>query len=339
MRLQHSGYLLHRLQAAAQGPSAPALEKSSSPGRRLVGPEMMEGLLQSPCPRRSQFAGQQGVELLAGKPTHTAPLAQQRPTHILQLLAFFLARGTQAGTLSAAHLVHRLVHVLGDVESIEHMQRMAGLGGNHIEVRLPHVAAYKPQTFYKVWSKLLQPQSKRLLRAPLADPKQPFAPGIDLVDDGQKVIRLHAVSPVNLVHPDGFNAAQYAVWQAILHKPLHRTIDRLPTGSEHRGRLAPAEPSRPAGKKPHHGRGHWTFSRAPGNVFHHHPMLATLDPARRIDKMGRYPPQGHKLPAALGKPVIARRWLPAVRTASLDAAMGRHCDRDLQLAVIKYAHP
>jgi hypothetical protein len=31
----------------------------------------MEGLLQSPCPRRSQFAGQQGVELFAGKPTHT----------------------------------------------------------------------------------------------------------------------------------------------------------------------------------------------------------------------------------------------------------------------------
>jgi hypothetical protein len=60
-------------------------------------------------------------------------------------------------------------------------------------------------------AKLLQPQSKRLLRAPLADPKQAFAPGIELVDDGQEVIRLQAVSPVNLVHPDGFNAAQYAV--------------------------------------------------------------------------------------------------------------------------------
>src|SRR6202041_754529 len=144
------------------------------------------------------------------------------------------------------------VHVLGDMESVEHIQRMAGLGGNHLQVRLPHVAAYKLQAFYKFWSELLQPQSKRLRRAPLADPKQAFTPGIDLVDDGQEVIRLLAVSPVNLVYPDEFNAVPFAVKQAILHKPLHRTVDRLPTGSEHRGRLAPAEPSRPAGKKPHH---------------------------------------------------------------------------------------
>jgi hypothetical protein len=59
----------------------------------------------------------------------------------------------------------------------------------------------KLQTFYKLRSKILQPQSKRLLRAPLADPKQAFTPGIDLVEDGQEVIRLLAVSPVNLVPP------------------------------------------------------------------------------------------------------------------------------------------
>jgi hypothetical protein len=57
----------------------------------------------------------------------------------------------------------------------------------------------KLQTFYKFWSKLLQPQSKRLRCAPLTDPKQAFIPGIDLVDDGQEVIRLLAMSPVNLV--------------------------------------------------------------------------------------------------------------------------------------------
>src|SRR5580693_4308195 len=90
----------------------------------------------------------------------------------------------------------------------------------------------KLRTFYKFRSKFLQPQSKRLLRAPLADSKQAFTPGIDLVEDGQEVIRLLAVSPVNLVPPpDGFNAAHLTVQQAILHIPLHRTIDRLPTGS------------------------------------------------------------------------------------------------------------
>ena len=81
---------------------------------------MMEGLRQSPSPRRSQFVGQQGVELLASTSPHTAPLAQQPPAQVLQLSAFFPARGAQSGTLSAANLVHRLLHMLGNVDSIEH---------------------------------------------------------------------------------------------------------------------------------------------------------------------------------------------------------------------------
>jgi hypothetical protein len=88
VRLQHSGYLLDRLQAA-QVQSAPDVEKSSSPGKRLAGPEMMEGLFQSPCRRGIQFAGKQAVELPAGMLPNTAPLAQQWPAHVLQLLACY----------------------------------------------------------------------------------------------------------------------------------------------------------------------------------------------------------------------------------------------------------
>ena len=65
------------------------------------------------------------------------------------------------------------------------------------------MSLHKPQTFYKFRSKFLQPQPQRLLRSPLADPQQTFATGIDLIDDGQEIVGLHAVSPVNLIHADG----------------------------------------------------------------------------------------------------------------------------------------
>ena len=55
---------------------------------------------------------------------------------------------------------------------------------------------------------------------------------VDLVDDGQKIVRPQAMAPMNLVHSDRLDPAQFAVRQAPLHKPLHRTIDRLPTGLE-----------------------------------------------------------------------------------------------------------
>ncbi len=53
---------------------------------------------------------------------------------------------------------------------------------------------------------------------------------VDLVDDGQKVVRLQAASPMNLVHADGLDPAQFAVRQAPLDKPFHRPIHRFPTG-------------------------------------------------------------------------------------------------------------
>ena len=81
---------------------------------------MMEGLCQSPSPHRSQFAGQQGVELLASTSPQTAPLAQKPPAQALQLSAFFLARGAQSDTLSAANFIHHQLQMLGNVDSIEH---------------------------------------------------------------------------------------------------------------------------------------------------------------------------------------------------------------------------
>src|ERR1039458_798594 len=66
---------------------------------------------------------------------------------MLEPLGRFLALGPQACALGPAHLIHCLIQMAGDMESIQHVQSLAGLGRNDFQVGLPHVAAHKTQPF------------------------------------------------------------------------------------------------------------------------------------------------------------------------------------------------
>src|ERR1035441_10796997 len=66
---------------------------------------------------------------------------------MLEPLGRFLALGPQACALGPAHLIHRLIQMAGDMESIQHVQSLARLGRNDFQVGLPHVAAHKTQPF------------------------------------------------------------------------------------------------------------------------------------------------------------------------------------------------
>ena len=151
---------------------------------------------------------------------------------------------------------------------------------------------------------------------------------VDLIDDGQEVIRLQTASPMNLVHPDGFHTAQLAVSQAPLHKPFHRPIHRFPTGLERPRRLPPTESSRPARQESHHGASDRTFAVAPGNVLDDDPMFGARHPPGCVAKEGRDPPQGHKQPTPLGQAVIARRGPLAARATPAYPRMRFHGDQD-----------
>jgi hypothetical protein len=129
-----------------------------------------------------------------------------RPAHVLELPEFVFALGSQAGSLRPAHLVHGLVHVLGDMEAIQHMQRLSRFGGKNVEIGLPHIAADEAQPLDHRRPKRLQALPECLLRASLADPQQPPATGVDLIDQGQEVVCLHLMAPVNLVHTDRLDA-------------------------------------------------------------------------------------------------------------------------------------
>src|SRR5258708_6379266 len=146
------------------------------------------------------------------------------------------------------------------MEAIQHMQRLSRLGGKNVEVGLPHVAADEAQPLDHLRSQRLQALPQRLLRTPLSDPQQPPTACVDLVNDGQEVVGLRSASPVNLVHPNRGDTVELAMLQPPLHEPLHRTIDRLPTGLKGLSRFPPAQPPCPASKKSHHGAGHWTLA-------------------------------------------------------------------------------
>src|SRR5215467_2074828 len=257
---------------------------------------------------------------------------------MLEPLCGLLAFGAQACTLGAAHLVHRLIQVTGDMEAVQHMQGWSELSGDNLQVGFPHVAAHKTQSLDDLWPQHLQSPPQRSLRTSTPHPQQAPAVRVDLVDDGQKVVGPQAAAPMNLVHPEGFDPAQLAMRQAPLDKPFHRAIDRFPTGLERPPCFPPTQPSRPACQKPHHGARHRTLAVAPRNVLDYHPVLDTLHPSWRVAKVGRDPPQWHKQPAPLRQAVIARGWPLTARTASPYPAMRRHRDLDRLRAALRATH-
>src|ERR1700733_9560805 len=215
------------------------------------------------------------------------------------------------------------------METIEHMQRLSRLGGQNVQEGLPHVATDEAQPFDELGTQFLQPPPQRLLRAPLSNPQQPTTTGVDLIHDGQEVVGLQSVSPVNLVHADRFDSAQWAMGQAPLHKPLYRPIYRFPTSLKDLSCFSPAQPPCPASEKTHHGAGHRPLAGAPGNVLDHYTVIAALDPPRCVEKPGYYPPQRHKQPAALGQPVISGCWTLTHRAPTANPAMRNHSDLNL----------
>src|SRR6516162_393695 len=165
---------------------------------------------------------------------------------MLESLGRSLTLRPQAGALGTAHLIHRLVQMAHDMETIQHMQRLSNFGSQNSQVGLPHVATHKTDPLDQLWPEHLQAPSQSGLRAPPPYPQQASALGVDLVDHGQKVIRSQPPPPMNLVYANRFDTLQLAVSQTPLHKPLHRPIHRFPTGVEGPCRFPPAEPACPA---------------------------------------------------------------------------------------------
>src|ERR1035437_401490 len=119
-------------------------------------------------------------------PAHTTASAQHLPAHMFEPTRQGTA--SQSPTLGPPHLVHRLVQMHRDMEPIQHMQGLAGFGRNHIEVRLPHIAAYKTQSADDFLSQRCQTSAQGGLGSLAPHPQQPPAMAVDLIDHCQKAV-------------------------------------------------------------------------------------------------------------------------------------------------------
>ena len=106
-------------------------------------PEMPEDFLEQPGPAGVHLAGDERGDAQPGEPAHAAAAAQQFPPQVFQ--ARVAPSLEQPGGFRPADFIDSLIQVHGDMESIEHVQRLAGLLGHDVEVRLPHVAAHEAQ--------------------------------------------------------------------------------------------------------------------------------------------------------------------------------------------------
>ena len=233
----------------------------------------------------------------------TAP-AQQFPAHVFEFGGPGLT--AQPAALGAAHLIERLVQMHRDVKAVENLQRLAGLGGDHPQIGLPHVAADEAQPPHHLRTQGRQAAAQRRLCPARSDPEQAAAVGVDLVDDGQEVLRTQPLAPMDFVDADRLDALQVAVRQAPLHEPVDRPIDGFPTGLEGLGGFAPRQAARPAGQKAHHRDGQRSLTVAPRKVLDGDAMLGTIHAAGGVAKPGANPPQGNEPPGSFGQVVIAR---------------------------------
>ena len=89
--------------------------------------------------------------------------------------------------LGAADLIDRLAHVLGDMKPVQDVERVPGLLGHDLQIRLPHVAADERERRGALLPEPAEEPEQRLGAAVLADPQQAFPRRVDLIDQREEV--------------------------------------------------------------------------------------------------------------------------------------------------------
>ena len=197
---QTAGDFLHRFNLRAHRFRAPFVQKLPRPIGRFIRPEELKLLFQQIAPDRLQIILQQIRQLGLLFLGQVFRAFQQQPATLRQHR--FITLLFQLFRLLSTHLVDRLAHVRHDVEAVQNMDRLSGLLGNHLQVRLPHVTADIIQPPGSFLAKPAKETQQGLDLPLLANPQQAPAACIDLIDQRQVLV---APLPLNLVNTNGFN--------------------------------------------------------------------------------------------------------------------------------------
>ena len=105
--------------------------------RRHVAPQRLEVLLEQVGANRAQVATYQLGKAFGLRVGEILRTLEQEPAAVLEHRR--PALGGELACLGRAHFVDRLGEVAHDVEAVEHLQRLLGALGDHLQVGLPHV--------------------------------------------------------------------------------------------------------------------------------------------------------------------------------------------------------
>src|SRR6266545_344171 len=331
VRSQHARDFLDGFQAGTHRPAAPLVEKAPGPGRRRILPKELEVFLEQVGANRAQVVAQQIRQLGAFPIAQVLGTFEQEPAGSRQ--DWLIAVRLQLLGLLGANLVDCLAEVHHDVEAIEHVQRLARLLGDDLEVGLPQIATHELQCLASWLAEPTKEAQQGLDLALLTDPQQPAACRINLVDEGQVAM---PDLPLDLVDTDRADSRQVKMTATPLNRHFYGLKDLVPVDLEGFGHLLPTQPFGPAGQKPGEGSRHCGLTLRPGHGFDVHPTGRTVDPTRGIEEEDLHPPQRNELETALRQSVVARP--PAATEVAPRPAARMRLNLHLQTPGLKPRH-
>src|SRR5450756_1532138 len=140
---QHPRDLLDGIEAGAHDLGTPAVEELAGPHGGAVGPEGLEVLAQQGGAHRLEIMADEGAQATPFFRGAMVASFEQQPAGLGEERLSPLA--AEVVDLGPAYRLNGLTHVHRDVEAVEDVQRVAGLLGHDLEVRLPHVAAHEAE--------------------------------------------------------------------------------------------------------------------------------------------------------------------------------------------------
>ena len=304
---QAFGHLLHRLELAPHGAGAPCVKESPGPLRTHGVPELLEQLAEKVSPDALEAVLKELIELDLLVVGEVFPPLERAPTGLRR--DRLVAVPLHLGRLASAHLVDRHVHVPHDVEAIEHVQGGRDLFGDHLEIRLPHVAGHELDASPDLRRECLEASPQALLCPLLGHPQRSFH-GVDLVD--QREVGM-AVAPLHLIDADDLDPQEVTVGQPLLHRMFQGSKHGVPCRVEGIGPSMPREPLGPPRQKPALAGRELLLALSPGHLFDDHAAGRALHPPHRVTEKHRDVPERDKLEPTRRKPVVAGPFLTAFR--------------------------
>ena len=174
---------LERDDAGAHGHAGPGVEEAAGPGGGGVGPETPELLLEEIGANTLEVDAHELAETSGLWPSEIVSALEQNPARLGE--DGIVALGAQRANLLSADGIEGLVQELLDMKAIQDVHGRRGALGDHGQEGSPHIADDECDGLGAGFTEEVEEPMEGLLGAVLADPEQPLAAVVELIDESE----------------------------------------------------------------------------------------------------------------------------------------------------------